>query len=315
MAEQPRNPFARLTDEELERALADLGAHLTFPTTPALAAAVRTEVARGPAARRVGPTPFPVRRVLAAAAVVLLAVVAALALSSGFRSTVADFFGIKGVRIVIERETPTPTATATGTAAATPIASPSAATPTATPTAAATPIGTGLLLGRQVTLDEARAGVPYPLQVPTLPRLGQPDEVYLRTLPDGNRMVSFIYLPAPGLPETEQTGVGALLMQFKGRDDVPYIGKSISEGYAMEEVEVNGEPGIWIAGSHQMTLLPDPSLGCCRGPTRSAGNVLLWEQDGITFRLESALDEDAALAIAESVAVPTEATPNATPGN
>jgi hypothetical protein len=77
-------------------------------------------------------------------------------------------------------------------------------------------------------------------------------------------------------------------------------------------IQVNGHRGVWIAGSHNLTLLPDPSRGCCE-ETRSAGNVLLWEQDGLIFRLESALSHKEAIAIAESVAIP-QATPAAGSG-
>ena len=34
---------------------------------------------------------------------------------------------------------------------------------------------------------------------------------------------------------------------------------------------------------------------------RLAANTLLWERDGVTYRLESALDRDAALAIARQL--------------
>jgi hypothetical protein len=298
MAEQ-RTPSAGWSDDELVRALGELGQQVVFTPTPDLTLAVRSATARPPETVRARVRGFPVRRLLAAVAIVLLALVAGLVLSGGFRSTVADWFGGRGVRIVIERETPTATAP-------TPSPSPNVGTGGM----AATPVGTGLLLGRRVTLSEARAAVPYELRVPTLASLGEPDEIYLRTLPDGNRMVAFIYLPAPGLPETLETGVGALLMQFAARDDVMYIGKELADGNVIDSVEVNGGRGMWIGGSHQLTLFTDPSQGCCDVQSRPAGNVLIWEQDGVVFRLESALSEEQALAIARSVAVP-KATPGA----
>jgi len=36
-------------------------------------------------------------------------------------------------------------------------------------------------------------------------------------------------------------------------------------------------------------------------PARLAGNTLLWEQDGLTLRIESGLQRDAAMRIAEQV--------------
>lgn len=310
---EPRNPFAGMTDEEIERELADLGRQVAFPATPDLARAVRGAIAEEPVGANV--RQFPVRKVLAAAAIVVLALVVGLLLSGGFRSTVADFLGVRGVRIVIDRETPTPTPTPTATTAptSTPAATP-IATVVASPHAEATPVGSGLLLGRRVTLAEAEAAVRYRIQVPSLARLGEPDEIYLRTLPDGNQMVSFVYLPRPGFPETEETGVGVLLMQFEARDNVEYLGKRISEGNAYFGVDVNGQQAVWIGGSHNLTLLSDPSRGCCEEPDRTAGNVLLWEVDGAIFRLESSLSIEDAIEVAESVTVPV-ATPAAQSGN
>jgi hypothetical protein len=303
---EPRNPFAAMTDDDLDRDLADLGAAVAFPPTPDLAAQVRARIENVPAPVA-EPRRLPVRRILAVAAIVVVALVAALMLSAGFRSAVADLVGVHGIRIEFVRETPTRPATVSPTAATTPT---NAATPIASPTA--TSVGTGLLLGRPVTLAEAQAAVPYAIHLPTLPNLESPDEIYLRTLPDGNQMVSLIYYPAPGLPETEQTGVAVLLMQFEARENVTYIGKNLGDGIAWEFVDVGGNEALFISGTHELTLLPDPSLGCCRTPTRSAASVLLWEQDGLTLRLESALTKDQAVAIANSVAI-LSATPSALP--
>jgi hypothetical protein len=300
---EPRNPFAGMTDEEIARELADLGALVAFPATPDLARTVRDATATEPAGAKI--RRFPVRKVLAAAAVVTLALVAGLLLSGGFRDAVADFFGVRGVRIVFERGTPTPSASVVPVC--TPTATP-VTTPAASPLAEATPVGTGLLLGQRVTLAEAQAAVPYQVQVPALASLGEPDEIYLRTLPDGNQMVSFVYFPAPGLPETLETGVGALLMQFEARDRVEYLGKAVGEGNAWVRTDLNGQLALWIEGAHQLTLVTDPSQGCCVEPERTAGNVLLWENDGVTFRLESSLEMEEAIEIAESVIV-AEATP------
>ncbi|HKG26584.1 MAG TPA: hypothetical protein VKB09_13110, partial [Thermomicrobiales bacterium] len=160
---EPRDPFIGRTDAEIERELAELGARIAFPPTPDLAREVRRAVAAAPARAEV--RQFPVRRLLAAAAVVVLALVAGLILSDGFRSAVADFLGVRGVRIEFVRETPTPTAT-TG-----PVTTP-IATPVASPQPAETPVGSGLLLGRRATMADAQAAVPYRIQVPTLASLG-----------------------------------------------------------------------------------------------------------------------------------------------
>jgi hypothetical protein len=139
--------------------------------------------------------------------------------------------------------------------------------------------------------------VPYEI---SLPDLGAPDEVYLRSLPDGNQMVSLVFVPRDGLPETEGTGVGLLLMQFEARTDAEYIAKNVAEGTGVFPVSIGPYAGLWVPGSHSLTLLSDPSQSCCP-PARQSGAVLLWEQGGVTFRMESDLPRAAAIAIAEAI--------------
>ncbi|MGH2532927.1 MAG: hypothetical protein ACRDJW_11575 [Thermomicrobiales bacterium] len=278
--------LAALSDHELERALRRLGRRIDFPTTPDLASSVRARIADGPVAQPGRLVWFAPRRGLVTAAIVLLLMLAGtLALFSGARDAVADLFGVRGIQITIERD----------------------AAPTTVPAPAISPVGPDLSLGREVTLAEARDLAPYDLHVPDLAAYGEPDEVYLRTLPDGNTMVSLIYYPAAGLPEAEETGVGALLMQFDARDDVAYIGKGISYGSetAMRRVDVNNADGWWIAGATMVTIFEDPSTPCCL-PGRPSANILLWEQDRVTFRLESSLTESSAIMFAESIEEVTE---------
>jgi hypothetical protein len=160
-------------------------------------------------------------------------------------------------------------------------------------------------LGNRVTLDEAKAAVPFELRMPSLPGVGDPDEVYLRTLPDGQPMVSFIYYPSDALPETEETGVGALLMQFETNVETPMMGKAIGENGDMFAVDISTErdQGYFISGPSNFIMSLDPSqINCCGSQySRPSGNVLLWSHDPITYRLESSLDSVDSVAIAESL--------------
>jgi len=166
-------------------------------------------------------------------------------------------------------------------------------------------VGAPLRLGRQVTLDEAQAAVDFPLRIPTAIGFDAPDEIYLLDK-DYSAMVSFVYPAAPGLPASDQTGVGALLTQFRGEADRGMIEKGLPDDGAqathLQAVRVDGEPGFWISGAPHAFFVVCYGAGDCRQEWyRLAGNVLLWEQDGVTLRLESALSLEDALAIAESV--------------
>jgi hypothetical protein len=69
----------------------------------------------------------------------------------------------------------------------------------------------------------------------------------------------------------------------------------------MQMVAVGGAGGYWIEGAPHVLILRDYAGDDRRHPSRLAGNTLLWERDGVTYRLESALSRDEAIRIAESM--------------
>jgi hypothetical protein len=283
MAES-RVPLAGASDPELEQALFDLGRRLAYPVTPEIASRVRANI-EAAAKAHPRPTPimrFPRRRIWLAAACLLLAILAGLALFPEARTAIADRLGLRGVviRWIDEAALPEPS-----------------------------PIGTPLQVGRQVTLDQAQEAVDFPVLVPTAEELAVPGEIYLAG--EGrSAMISFVYPTAPGLPATNETGVGALLTQFRGEPERGLVekglaGEAVDPETHLEPVTVNGQPGFWISGAPHGVFFVCFDGGECREERyRLAGNVLLWERDGMTLRLESALSRDEALAVAESVRLP-----------
>jgi hypothetical protein len=276
--------LANLPDQQLEQALADLGRLIDFPRSPDLTSTIRTRLEAEPAPREIERdnirflTP---RRMLAiAAALLLLFLGAALAGLPDFRHAVADRLGVRGIKIVFEDETPTPVSS---------------------------PVGTSLLLGERMALEEAQAVVPFTLRVPNLPGVGEPDEVYVRELEveagGGKPMVSFIYYPSAELPETRETGAGALLIQLQAEDEAALLGKGIGEGGNMFRVEINDDEGWFIVGPTSFFLYQDPSRSDCCVPDerRPSGNILIWESNGITYRLESNLDSFDSIEFAKSL--------------
>jgi hypothetical protein len=281
------NQFANLPDQQLEQALFDLGRAIDFPRTPDIAGAVRTRIDLEPApGDRADNVRFLTlwRAVAVAAAVILLFLGAALIGLPDFRHAVADRLGVRGIKITFEEKTPTPV-------------------PTIVITPSPSPVGSSLLLGNRVTLEEAKAAVPFTLKVPTLSGVGEPDEVYLRTLPDGQPMVSFIYYPSVVLPETAETGAGALLMEFPTVTDTAMLSKGIGEGGSMIDVKIGDDMGYFVTGPSNLIMAPDPSQSfCCGEPvSRPSGNVLIWSHGDVTYRLESWLDSVDSVQFAESL--------------
>jgi hypothetical protein len=64
---------------------------------------------------------------------------------------------------------------------------------------------------------------------------------------------------------------------------------------------VNGAPGYWIEGAPHFFMYLDPSGKQIEDTYRTVGQTLVWTSDGITFRLETGLDRDAAIRLAASL--------------
>jgi hypothetical protein len=275
---EPRTPLPNHGDPELERRLSDLGSHLAIPATPDMTARVRERLAGDQSSAPIVDANARRRRLILTTAAAILILLGALALFPQARTAIADRLGIGGVTIRWLEDGPSP--------------SPS-------------PVGVTMMLGHAVTLAEARDAVEFPVRVPTQKGFAAPIEVYVSGR-GRDAMVSFVYPAHPGLPAGEVLGVGALLTQFPGETGREFILKGLGlhgtdEETILEAVSVNGHPGFWIAGAPHGVFLACLDGGECREERyRLAENVLLWEQDGVTFRLESALPRDEAIAIAES---------------
>jgi len=127
--------------------------------------------------------------------------------------------------------------------------------------------------------------------------LGPPDAVYTAA----GDLVTLLYRPRDGLPESEQSGAGALLSQFRGRTNAQFIRKFAGPDTTIERVQVGGEPGYWIAGEPHGLLYEDPAGDIREAPTRLAGPTLVWRRGELTLRLEADVPKSRALAIARSV--------------
>ena len=239
-------------------------AEVEFPETPALASRVTAAIAETP---RVESRPRRLLPILATAAALALAIT--LLASPAAREAVADWLGIGGVRITHED-----------------------------PSESSTPIGNDLGLGDPVTLDEARSDAGFDLRFPAA--LGPPDETYLATA-EGFSQVNAVYGPPLDIGVDEPGGDERLLLtQFVGSPDGAYFKKLIEVEPGIAQVMVDGLPGLWLADHHEITYRgPDGTLH--KDTSRLAGKTLLWEDNGITYRLESSLSKVAAVRVAEDL--------------
>lgn len=151
-------------------------------------------------------------------------------------------------------------------------------------------------LGERASLENARAIV-IPLWTSSDPQFAKPDEVFLGR--SGNRQVSFVYAPRPGLP-AGPTGHGALVTQYRGALEPGIIGKGVGPGSRFEQVTVAGARGIWIEGAAHFFFYRSPDGQIREETLRLAGNTLLWERDGTLLRLEAQVGRERAIEIGAS---------------
>lgn len=271
-------PFDQaVIDPELEARLRDLAPRIAFPLTPALSRSV-TEAIRTPSHRMDNRHSTVRSRLVFASVAALLLIVIAVAAIPASRHAVARWIDIPGIHISWLGDDP--------------------------PASIEREIRLGL--GSQVDLEEATSGAGFTLSLPADDRASEPDEIFYNPFPASGPgfppgVVSFAYLANDDLPAVPETDVGLLITEFRGNPSSVWANKSLMVNDKPRTVRVNGEDALWLPNTHLISIQPE-SAGDLQTPTtRSTGSVLIWNHDGITYRIEGNLPYEAMLAIAESM--------------
>jgi hypothetical protein len=275
-----------LGDDALVAALRDLGMAIEWPAsdrTPDLGTRVRSSLVAGPTTvrtwwRPVGPWWRPGPRGLALALIALLAFAALVG---------AVGLGLPGLRLIL--------------------GGPSASPPPVAPSSSATapgstlpgPPGSTLGLGERLDLAAIRAAVDRPIGTPSDPTIGPPAATYLDRAK--GESVALVWAVSPDLPATRDPGVGLLLMSFDGTIEQGYWQKIVSGGTVVDPVRVGADRGFWIGGDPHMFFFVDGDGRFVQDERRWVGDALVWSDGATTWRLETSLDRDAAIRIAESL--------------
>jgi hypothetical protein len=284
-----------LSDTELGATVVGLSPAIAWPSAGAageldLAAAVRGRVESMPvpgrdrwaglrSTRWSRPSGRPARRALVLALVALLAV-AAIAGAVGL--------GLPGLRLILGEAPSTPLPTLAPATEAPGSPSPG-------------PLGRALRLGEALDPNDperldGRAG--FHVSLPNDLDLGPPDAAWIDDLKGGQ--VTLLWATRDGLPATSERDVGLLLSQFRGTMDSGFFNKLISAETVVEPVRVTGNQGYWLSGDPHVFFWEGPD-GFVDDPRRWVGDVLLWSDGSITYRLETSFGRDEAIRIAESM--------------
>ena len=245
----------------IEQALLELAHHIDWPEQLAPTPDLRRRLEARPVAQRR-------RSWIPATAIVLLLVVSLLLVSPRARQAVADLLGVAGIDITFD---PDPAEVA----------------------------GREMDLGEPVTLEEAAEAVDFELSVPE--DLGPPDAVFLSDRPSSGR-VSMVWEGDETLPASGDTGIGLIYSQFalELAEDANFV-KSVTPDTSVRAVEVGGAIGLWIDGAPHVISYEDAAGNRVEEETRLAGNVLMWESDGVTHRIETTAGLQTTLRLAGSL--------------
>ena len=142
-------------------------------------------------------------------------------------------------------------------------------------------------LDGQTTLEEARNKVSFPIRLPTYPTgLGQPDHVILQ---DHDGSVLILVWTLPEQPDTTHLSLHVI-------EPGSWTVEKVKPRF-IQETTVSGQPAVWAVGPYIVRLL-NGDLDIRR---LIDGHVLIWVEDGITYRLEIDLPLAEAVRIAESL--------------
>jgi hypothetical protein len=219
-----------------------------------------------PSAGATGPgRPRSARRLAPALVAAVALVVVGVVATPGPRGAVARLLGIGGARVELTDRLPAGTAGLHG-------------------------------LGERITVDDARDRAAGPLDPEGL---GPPAAAFAGW-PDGG--VSLVWASEDGLPPldpAEPDGAALIVTVFPAGSEGYH--KSATRETGVEAVEVGGSPGYWLSGGpHDVDVL-GPGGQPVPGAVRLAGDTLLWTDDDLTYRLESGLDRNRAVALAETI--------------
>ena len=116
----------------------------------------------------------------------------------------------------------------------------------------------------------------------------EPDAIFIR--PDG--LVSLV--------DGDSDNPRLVLSQARGAIYDGFIKKVGRSGTIVRQVEVDGEPGLFVDGPEHFVMFLDENGFVSDERTYLAGTVLLWNRDELLLRLEGDLTQRDALRLAES---------------
>ena len=280
MKPPPNAPFNQTPDRAWEATIRQRVNHLPYPPTPDVTEKVMARVAneRSRGAMR------PLQPLWIAS--LLLALLLGLWAVPPVRAALLEFLQIGNVRIWLVEPTPTPPLP-------TPVLTPGASLfnvfPRNTPRPTPTPLYSLANLAGKTTLAEAAAKTGFPIPLPTYPPdLGAPDAVHFQEM--RGPLVVLVWMK----PDQPDEAAFSLHIFQNG-----LLAEKMNPSVVMTTT-VNGNAAAWTNGPYLLTYKVGNTLDWQINYLVS-GQVLIWAENGLTYRLESNLDMAETVRMAESL--------------
>jgi len=148
---------------------------------------------------------------------------------------------------------------------------------------------TGALdLGERTSIEEASRRAGFAVLVPDPREMGKPDAVHV----DADGHVSLLF--------GSEDGVRLLVTELVGSTAPVVVKKFAASATRVDELFVAGATAYWLEGAPHFFAYVDEHGEVREETLRVAGNVLLWQREGLVLRLEGAATRAQAIRIAES---------------
>jgi hypothetical protein len=260
--------------DPFETRIETLAKALPYPPTPRIAQKVMARLQPRHAKMR-----------LAWRLAIAMVIIAGLMAVPPVRAAVLEFIRIGVVRIFPAPE-PAPTSEAPRTA------EPEIVAPiTATPVMQANSLIPFLeRVSGEISLEEARERVDFPIPLPTYPSdLGQPDHVFLQ---DANGWMVVLVWLEPKQPDQIRMSLHIIEESSWTLDKY--------QPTVIRETTVNGLSAVWTEGEYPLLA----KNGDIQWMRLVVGHVLIWADGKVTYRLETNLSMEEAVQSAESLQAP-----------
>ena len=267
-----------LQQERFEKQISSIAKSLDYPRTPDVAGSMMKRLSTRVKGMR-GERRFVSRR-LAWSLTVILVLFSSLMLIPPARAAILEFIQIGIVRIFRAEPTPVTPPQQEFPATMVPV--------TATPAITSEPLIPVLeQIAGEVTLEEAQRTVNYTILLPSYPPgLGEPDRVFVQDA-DGD-MTILVWIDSQQPDEV----LMSLHMIPSGSWAVDKMNPAL-----VRETMVNGQRAIWAVGPYPVLY----SNGDADFIRMIDGHVLIWTDGSVKYRLETGVNMEEAVRIAESL--------------